>query len=255
MLRVRSALYLLGWALITVLFATLCMLALPLPYRVRYASVRYWAISSLGWLSLTCGLKGRVIGQANLPSNAAVVMSKHQSAYETLMLLKLLPSTTWVIKRELLWIPFFGWGIWSVRPIAIDRSNKAGAARQVISQGGERLKQGSWIVIFPEGTRMAAGERGKYKPGGARVACAINAPVVPVAVNSGEFWPRNSFLKYPGETTLSIGPVIDTTNKSPDAVMGEVEAWIEHEMQRISGVGPCWPAQYDALTDNGPQTA
>ncbi|QDQ26639.1 1-acyl-sn-glycerol-3-phosphate acyltransferase [Chitinimonas arctica] len=255
MIWLRSTLYLLGWAVNTVLCAIACMLALPLPYRFRYGLVRYWARFALKWLEITCGLKSKVIGLEHLPSDAAVVMSKHQSAFETLALLKLLPFTAWVIKRELLWIPFFGWGIWSVRPIAIDRSNRAAAARQLISQGGERLKQGSWIVIFPEGTRISAGQRGNYKSGGARVACALSAPVVPVAVNSGEFWPRNSFLKYPGVTTISFGPAIATAGRKPEEVSREVEAWIEGEMVRISGVGPCWPRNKKPEQVHGPLAA
>ncbi|WP_245589244.1 lysophospholipid acyltransferase family protein [Chitinimonas koreensis] len=238
----RSALYMLGWAANTVLCAAGCMLALPLPYKVRYGVISYWCWFALRWLELTCGLKGRVIGRENLPRDAAVVMSKHQSAYETMALQRLLPLTAWVVKRELLWIPFFGWGLWSLRPIALNRSNRAEAGRQLIEQGKARLRDGAWIVIFPEGTRIAAGRRGKYKQGGARLACGTGAPVVPVAVNSGEYWPRNSFLKYPGEIVVSIGPAIPTVGKTADQVNREVSAWIEAEMARISGVGPCWPA-------------
>ncbi|PHV12788.1 lysophospholipid acyltransferase family protein [Chitinimonas sp. BJB300] len=249
MLWLRSALYMTGWALNTVLCAIACMLALPLPYKVRYRVISYWCWFGVWWLGFTCGLKGRVIGQENLPPKAAVVMSKHQSAFETMALQTMLPLTVWVVKRELLWIPFFGWGMWSLRPIALDRSQPHEASRQLIRQGKERLAQGAWIVIFPEGTRVPAGKRGHYKYGGARVACKAGVPVIPVAVNSGEFWPRNSFLKYPGEITVSIGPPISTANKSTDQVGREVETWIEAEMERISGVGPCWPAARK-LTDS-----
>jgi len=241
LLWLRSALYMTGWALNTVLCAIGCMLALPLPYKARYAVVSYWSRFAIWWLALTCGLRGRIIGQENLPAQAAVVMSKHQSAFETMALQAMLPLTAWVVKRELLRIPFFGWGMWSLRPIAIDRANPREASRQLIQQGGAKLRSGAWIVIFPEGTRVAAGQRGRYKQGGARVACGAGVPVVPVAVNSGEFWPRNSFLKYPGEITISIGPAIPTLGKTPEQVSEAVEAWIEAEMVRISGVGPCWP--------------
>uniref|UniRef100_UPI0035B3F07F lysophospholipid acyltransferase family protein n=1 Tax=Chitinimonas sp. TaxID=1934313 RepID=UPI0035B3F07F len=182
-------------------------------------------------------------------------MSKHQSAWETMALQSMLPLTAWVVKRELLWIPFFGWGMWSLRPIALNRANAQLASRQLLQQGGERLKAGAWIVIFPEGTRVAAGKRGKYKQGGARLACDAGVPVVPVAVNSGEFWPRNSFLKYPGEMTLSIGKPISTAGKSAAEVSREVENWIEAEMVRISGVGPMWPANKQPEDVHGPLVA
>ncbi|MBV8658621.1 MAG: 1-acyl-sn-glycerol-3-phosphate acyltransferase [Burkholderiales bacterium] len=241
MVFLRSALFMIGWALNTVLCAFGCILAIPLPYRVRYAVISYWCWFALKWLEITCGLKGKVIGQENLPDAAAVVMSKHQSAWETMALQRLLPLTAWVVKRELLWIPFFGWGLWSLKPIALNRSRGSAAGRMLTQQGSARLKDGAWIVIFPEGTRVAAGRRGHYKQGGARLACSIGAPVVPVAVNSGEFWPRNGFAKQAGEITMSIGPAIATEGKTPDQVTREVEAWIENEMVRISGVGPCWP--------------
>lgn len=255
MLWLRSTLYMLGWALNTMLVALACMFALPLPYRIRYKLVTYWSDFSLRWLEITCGLKTQVIGVENLPKDAAVVMSKHQSAMETMALQRLLPFTAWVVKRELLWIPFFGWGLWSVRPIAIDRSNRAVAGRQLIEQGSARLKAGAWIVIFPEGSRIAAGKRGKYKQGGARLASALGAQVVPVAVNSGEFWPRNGFLKHPGTATVSIGPAIPTTGKTVEQVRAEVEGWIEAEMVRISGVGPCWPHNTEPKQVHGPLAA
>jgi 1-acyl-sn-glycerol-3-phosphate acyltransferase len=255
MLALRSALYMTGWALNTVLCAFGCVLAIPLPYRVRYGVISWWCWFAIKWLELTCGLKGKVIGLENLPRNAAVVMSKHQSAWETMALQSLLPLTAWVVKRELLWIPFFGWGLWSLKPIALNRASKHEASRQLLEQGAARLKAGAWIVIFPEGTRVAAGRRGQYKVGGARLACGAGVPVVPVAVNSGEFWPRNGFLKHPGEITLSIGQPIETAGKTAAQVNREVEAWIEQEMVRISGVGPCWPANVEPGQVHGPLTA
>jgi 1-acyl-sn-glycerol-3-phosphate acyltransferase len=237
----RSALCVVAVFLNTVLCAVALLLAAPLPYRTRYRVIDGWCRFALLMLERVCGLRYRVLGAEHLPKEAAVVLSKHQSAWETIALPQLLPLQTWVIKRELLWVPFFGWGLACARPIAINRAQRSKATRQLIEQGAARLRDGIWIVVFPEGTRVRAGEKGQYKHGGARLACGAGVPVVPVAVNSGEFWPRNSFIKHPGEITLSIGPAIDTTGKTPEQVTREAEYWIEQEMARISGVGPCWP--------------
>lgn len=242
MIWLRSLLFFIGMSLVTIVCCAGCMIGLLLPYRVRYEVISFWCRACLILLRWTCGLSGQVLGRENLPNaHAAVVMCKHQSAWETIIMPPLIPRQSWVVKRELLWLPFFGWGLWSLRPIAIDRSKHGAANRQLMEQGTDRLRQGSSVIIFPEGTRIPAGQRGKYKAGGARLACAAGVPVVPIAVNSGEFWPRNGFLKYPGQITLSVGPPIETTGKTPEQVIEAVEHWIESEVARISGVGPCWP--------------
>lgn len=180
-----------------------------------------------------CGIRYQIIGAENIPKTPSIVLSKHQSAWETLAFQKIFPPQVWVLKKELLRIPFFGWGLAMTSPIAIDRSAKKKALEQIVEQGKDRLKQGFWIVIFPEGTRIPPGQRGKYRIGGAWLATHTNTLVVPVAHNAGELWGRNSFIKYPGTITVSIGEPIDPTGMEPGELNAQVEAWIEFEMLRI----------------------
>lgn len=180
-----------------------------------------------------CGLRYRIIGAENIPKTPSIVLSKHQSAWETLAFQEIFPPQVWVLKKELLRIPFFGWGLAMTSPIAIDRSAKKKALEQIVEQGKDRLKQGFWIVVFPEGTRIPPGQRGKYRIGGAWLATHTNVPVVPVAHNAGEFWGRNSFVKHSGTITISIGQPIDPTGMEAGELNAQVEAWIEAEMLRI----------------------
>jgi 1-acyl-sn-glycerol-3-phosphate acyltransferase len=162
------------------------------------------------------------------------VLCKHQSAWETLALQVIFPPQAWVLKRELLWLPFFGWGLAMTSPIAINRSDGKGAVKQLLKQGKQRLAQGFFVVIFPEGTRIPFGERGKYKVGGALLAASSGAPVVPVAHNAGRLWGRNSFIKHPGLITLSIGAPIETKGLKADAINQKTEDWIENEIQQLA---------------------
>ncbi len=185
-------------------------------------------------LRVICGIKYRVLGAEHIPKTPSIVLSKHQSAWETLAFQKIFPPQVWVLKKELLRIPFFGWGLAMTSPIAIDRSSGKAALEQVVEQGMDRLKQGFWVVIFPEGTRIAPGKKGKYRIGGAWLATHTNVQVVPVAHNAGEFWGRNSFIKRPGTITVSIGAPIDPTGMEAGELNAKVEAWIEAEVNRIS---------------------
>lgn len=241
MIWIRSALFWLALILVTPLYAVLGNLIRPLPPMRRYLIMSSWTRFMIAWLQLTCGLRYKVIGAENIPAGPAMVMSKHQSAWETMALQKMFPPQVWVMKRELLKLPFFGWAISTLSPIAIDRSNRSQAQKLLMDQGRDRIAKGFWIVIFPEGTRVAPGKRGQYKHGGARLATEIGVPIVPVALNSGEFWPKNSFLKWPGEVTVVIGKPIETAGRTPQEIMGEVEAVIEGEMARIEGQGPRHP--------------
>ena len=230
MIYIRSFLYMLGMWLFTPIFTTLILFVLPLPRRTRYILITGWARSMLWWLKVTCGLHYRVLGRENIPEQPCVILCKHQSAWETLALQQIFPPQVWVLKRELLFIPFFGWGLAMASPIAINRAAGREALKQLVAKGKERLKQGFFVVIFPEGTRVAPGTTGKYHIGGAWLATQTKTPVVPVAHNAGEYWGKNSFLKRPGTITLSIGKPIDANGLKADELNQRVEAWIEKEM-------------------------
>lgn len=226
-----------GLLVLTLLYALLAVLIRPLPYRLRYRLVTQWTWLNLRWLEATCGLRYRVEGREHLPPGPAIVMSKHQSAWETLALQELFTPQTWVLKRELLRIPLLGWGLATLEPIAIDRGAGRSALQQVVEQGRERLAAGRWVVVFPEGTRVAPGARRRYKSGGGVLAEATGVAVVPVAHNAGVFWPRNSIAKRPGTIDLVIGPTIDSRGKSAAEITAAAEAWIEATSARLPGLG------------------
>lgn len=234
MIVLRSALFTVLQTLLTVIFAIIALFTFPFSARIRYRTITLWNRSVVWLARVLCGIRYRVIGLENLPGIPAVVMAKHQSAWETIALPVLLPPMALVIKRELLWVPFFGWGMAMLSPIAINRAEGRAALKQIVAQGRDRLAQGFGVMIFPEGTRVAPGEVGRYGIGGAWLATHTGAPVVPVAHNAGEYWPKNSFLKRPGLITLSIGPVIQTRGLKPDALNEQVKAWIETEMARLN---------------------
>ena len=183
------------------------------------------------WLARkVLGIEYRVVGRENLPKGPAVILSKHQSAWETLAFQVIFPPQVLVLKRELLWIPFFGWGLALTSPIAIDRAGGAHALRRMAELGRERLAQGFWIVIFPEGTRVPPGRRAKYHAGGAWLAVHCGAPVVPIAHNAGLLWGRKAFFKHPGTVTVEIGAPIDARAHTPESLNTAVEKWIEGRM-------------------------
>jgi 1-acyl-sn-glycerol-3-phosphate acyltransferase len=223
----RSLLFSAGMLVTVVAWGALVPLVAALPFARRYAFTRSWAIVNLRWLEWTCGVRYRVIGRENLPAGPVVVLSKHQSTWETLVFQELFPPLVWVMKRELLWVPFFGWGLAMGRPIAIDRGAGRRAMEQMLKQGKQRLADGLWVVIFPEGTRMNPGQRGRYRPGGALLAVQAGVPVLPVAHNAGELWGKRRFLKHPGTITVAIGPAISTAGADPAAVLNAAESWIE----------------------------
>ncbi len=226
----------LGMTLFTLVWAPLCLLTYPLASSVRYRVITQWAGIMLWWLKLTCGIDCQIQGHEHIPTQATVVLCKHQSAFETLALQKLFIPHAWVLKRELLWIPFFGWSLALLNPIAIDRQASRGAIQQVLKQGKSRLEAEIHVVIFPEGTRVHPGQIGRYGRSGAMLAVRSQRMVIPVAHNAGEHWPRRGFLKYPGTINLLIGPPIDTQNRSADEVNKLARDWIEARMREISTV-------------------
>jgi 1-acyl-sn-glycerol-3-phosphate acyltransferase len=234
MLVIRSLIFLLLQIIITPFFALLALLTFPLSRLTRYRFISLWAKMMLPILQLVCGIRHEVRGIENLPTQPCIVMCKHQSAWETLALQKVFPPQVWVLKRELLWLPFFGWALALTSPIAIKRSDGKGAIKQLLSQGKQRLAQGFCVVVFPEGTRVPYGQRGKYKIGGALLAASSGVPVIPVAHNAGRLWGRNAFSKHPGLITMSIGAPIQTEGLKADEINQRVEAWIENEIQNLA---------------------
>lgn len=230
----RSILYLLLAVLITAPFGLFVSLSIVLPMRFRYRVIAVWRAGFMVLCRYVLGLHYQVIGRENIPATPSVILCKHQSAWETVSLQEIFPPLVFVLKKSLLMIPFLGWAFAAVKMISIDRSAGKDALRQVIEQGCERLKAGYWVVIFPEGTRIAPGERRRFKPGGAHLAVRAGALAVPVAHNAGEFWARNAFVKKPGQITVSIGPAIDPTGKTAAEITELAEQWIESEMRRLA---------------------
>jgi 1-acyl-sn-glycerol-3-phosphate acyltransferase len=231
----RSTLFLAAQCLITPPFALIALLTFPLPRRTRYLIISQWSRIVVALADAVLGIRYRVQGAEHIPQHPAVILSKHQSAWETLAFQVIFPPQVLVLKRELLRIPFFGWGLAMMSPIALDRRSAKRALSQLVAQGMERIKQGFFVVIFPEGTRIAPGTRGKYQLGGALLAVRSGTSVLPVAHNAGELWRRKAFLKYPGTITVSIGAPIVPSNLKPAELMARVENWIEGEMQAITG--------------------
>lgn len=229
----RSAAYLVVLSLSTPIYLVLMIATLPMSGLGRIRFVKGWMAFSVWWLRASCGLGYRIEGLENLPEVPSIIFSRHSSAWETLALQRHFPPYVWIIKRELLWIPFFGWGLAMLRPIAIDRSRGREAVKQIASQGAGRLAEGFWVMCFPEATRMAPGQQRRFGMGGAVLASRTGAPVVPVAHNAGVFWRRRGFLKYPGTIRVVVGRPIDTRGLSPEAINAEAKAWIDATTARL----------------------
>lgn len=235
MLWLRSLLYMVFLTVTVIPYAFACMLWSPLPLRWRYQLTMGWPRLAAWGAKVICGIRWQVIGMENLPDGPAVVLSKHQSAWETLFLPSHLPrEVCFVYKRELHRIPFFGWGLALLRMIPIDRSKGRDAFEQVVRVGQQRLTEGRWPILFPEGTRIAPGKMGRFKMGGALLASRTGVPVIPIALNAGECWPRKAFIKKPGMVTVSIGPVIPSEGLTPEELNDKVYAWIDQEMRRLN---------------------
>jgi len=221
-------------------YVSVCLAAMSifvgwlLPYSVRFAIARAWGKSMLVVGKFLCGLDYVIEGKENIPAEPSVILIKHTTVFETYAQLAIFPPQTWVLKRELLWIPFFGWGLAAMRPIAINRRAGRASVSQVIDQGKERLASGVWVTVFPEGTRMPLGETRRYGVSGAATAKAANCKIVPVAHNAGDFWPRRGLKKEPGTIRFCIGPPICPDERPPKEINLVVQAWIENKMREIS---------------------
>ncbi|WP_287923363.1 lysophospholipid acyltransferase family protein [Diaphorobacter sp.] len=229
----RSVFFAVLQALLTVLFSLVALLSFPFPPHTRYRMITGYNHIVIWLARWVLGIRYVVRGRDHLPDRPAVVLAKHQSAWETVAFLFLFPPVSAVIKQELLRVPFFGWAYRMLSPIAIDRSAGREALKQIVSQGSAKLAQNFWVLVFPEGTRVAPGERGRYGIGGAWLAAETGAPIVPVAHNAGEVWPKNAFIKRPGTVTVSIGPVIEPAGRTAAELTRATEAWIEAEMARL----------------------
>jgi len=231
---ITSLLFSIYTILSTIVTATICIVLFPFPYKYRYFFINLYATSVIKALTFLCGVKYHVEGKENIPDEPVIIFCKHQSTWETYALQVIFNKISFVFKNELLWIPFFGWGLAAMKPIAIQRGTGHKAVKQLVTGGIKRLEEGICVVIFPEGTRTKATGPGRYRIGGSVLAAESGYPIVPVAHHAGEFWGRKEFIKHPGEVTVRIGPKIETKGKTPEIILAEAKEWIEAQMPEIS---------------------
>ncbi len=234
MTALRSLLFLALMSVFTVVFVACLLLVFWLPPFRRHLLSRWWVAVAMKLVRHVLGIRYTLVGAENIPPGACIVLCKHQSAWETIALQEIFPGAVFVMKRELYWVPFFGWGLALMPMIAIDRSAGKDALDDVTVKGTKRLREGYRVVVFPEGTRVAPGLKRRYKMGGAYLAVESGYPVIPVALNSGEVWGRNALFKKSGEVTVHIGPAIDPKGLATEDVTRRTEAWIEGQMRIIS---------------------
>lgn len=228
---VFTAFFMLWTFVYGIFFSIVCPL---LPFPRRFGLARIWARVLLAMLKWLCRLDYRVEGLENLPAGNHIALWKHSSSWETIAMAVVIPRQVWVLKRELTWIPFVGWGIRLLHAIAIDRKSGRSAASQVVSQGKDRLAEGDWVVIFPEGTRMPPGETRKYGASGAMLAIETGHLLVPVAHDAGSYWPRRGLLKKPGTIRVQIGPPVAAGGRDARQINEEVQGWIESKLRAPS---------------------
>lgn len=225
MLFLRSFVYFIGSVVSTILIGLSAMTLFFLPINMRYKLISQWAKFNLWWLAVTCNLNFKVIGKENIPNDPCVIISNHQSTWETLAFQTIFPHQTWVLKKSLLWIPIFGWGLALLNPITIDRGNKIQAIRKITKQGINRLRMGIWVIIYPEGTRQKTPAIGRYQKGGVAMAKAANSNLLPIYHNAGVFWPKGSFIKPAGTITIVIGEPIMADNNNSTELTKQIREW------------------------------
>ena len=226
MIYFRTCLFYLGEALSTVPFFVISMVALPMPPKIRSRMIAGWAMFVTWWLKVTCKLEHEIIGLDTIPDEPCVFACNHQSTWETITTQTFLPPLAWVLKKELFRIPVFGWGLWATRPIAINRQERSTALEQVVKQGQDKISEGRYVLIFPEGTRTPYGQVGNYKKGAVMLARAANVDIVPIAHDAGKYWSNTSLWIKPGKIRCIIGPKINIEGKRDRDVTAEVREWI-----------------------------
>lgn len=233
-LVIRATLFWVVFMPSVLIFSLLLTLFFWTPVGFRVGMIKWWIRINLFWLRLTCGLGYQVEGMENIPREGFIIMSKHSSTWETIALQLFFRPMVWVVKRELTWIPFFGWGLKAMNAIAINRGTGRQAIRQLIEEGRQRMDEGRIVMLFPEGTRVLPGEHKPFRLGGAILAQKTGYAILPVAHNAGEFWPRHSWIKWPGTIRLVIGPPIEPGDSKPEQIIQQVEHWITETGERIS---------------------
>jgi 1-acyl-sn-glycerol-3-phosphate acyltransferase len=233
MLFLRSLLYFIGSIISLILIAFCGLFLIFSPYPIRYTIISKWAIFCVWWLSITLSIKIKVVGKENIPKSPCIIVSNHQSTFEVLAFQTLFPAQTWVLKKELLWLPIFGWNLALLKPIVIDRGYKIGALKKVISQGCDRLKNGIFVIIFPEGTRQPENQLGHYQNGAVAIAKKSGHDLLPVYHNSGKLWPKGEFVKQPGTITVVIGKAITAEGRVASELTEEIRNWTKNQSLKI----------------------
>ena len=234
MLFIRSSLFLLGSEIILIFVALLLLLSFYMPLKYRYKIGSLWGKFNIWWLGVTCNIQSKIIGAENIPDKACVIISNHQSTWETFAFQKIFPHQTWVLKKQLLWIPIFGWGLALLKPIIINRSEKLKAIKKIIKQGTQRIKSGIFVIIFPEGTRQPHGKIGNYQKGGVAIAKKAKVDLLPIYHNAGKFWSKGGFIKYPGVVTIVIAKPINAAEKSATALTQQIKDWTVSQSKNLA---------------------
>jgi 1-acyl-sn-glycerol-3-phosphate acyltransferase len=232
---IRSTIFSIVVPVFTVFYSMLCVASYVMPLRYRFHVVMGWSRTIVWLLKVICCIDYKITGRENIPKDRnGIVMSKHQSAWETFYLPPRFHQTAIILKRELYWVPFFGWGMAASNPIGINRNDKLSAMNQIITKGKQCLEEGRWVLVFPEGTRIAPGEVGKYRLGGARLASDSGYPVLPVAHDAGYYWSRRKFIKTPGTIEVVYGPIIETKGRTAEEILALTKDWIEGTMVKLA---------------------
>ncbi len=234
MLLLRSLLYFVGSIISLILISFSGLLLIFASYSTRQKFLSQWAIFCMWWLKITLNIKTKVVGRENIINSSCIIISNHQSTWETLAFQTIFPAHTWVLKRELLWLPVFGWSLALLNPIIINRGEKLNAIKKVIKQGADRLEKGISIVIYPEGTRQPYKKLGVYQNGGSAIAKKTGYSIVPVYHNAGKIWPKGSFIKKPGVITVVIGEAISQSNLKPSEVTENIRQWTLEQERKFN---------------------